>query len=127
MKKILLVDDEPTILELLAETIAEDISDVEVEVATDGLQASRMLLSRKYDAIILDINLPNKSGVAIIEEFIKRDSSICSKTVVMSGAVTKKTIEYLLKLGTHAVYEKPFDIGKFVASIQQILDKAGNE
>lgn len=123
MKKILLVDDEPTIVELLAETISEDIEDVEVEVATDGLQASRMLLSRQYDAIILDINLPNKSGVAIIEEFIKRDKSICSKTVVMSGAVTKKTIEYLLKLGTHAVYEKPFDIGKFVASVQQILNK----
>lgn len=121
MKTILLVDDEEGIVDLLTTAIDEDLQNVATEVAADGLQASRMLLARQYDAVILDVNLPGKSGLAILREFVARESAIASKTVVISGEISSNAAQELLDLGVSAVFVKPFDLNQFTTRLQKIL------
>lgn len=121
MKTILLVDDEAAIVELLTSAIEDDIEDVTIEVATDGLQAGRMLLARKYDAIVLDINLPGKSGLAILKEFVARDQTISAKSIIISGEISPKAAQELLGLGVSALYVKPFDLEQFTSKLKEIL------
>lgn len=121
MKTILLVDDEELITEILLEAISEVLPNVAIEVATDGLQASRMLLSRTYDAVILDINLPGKSGLVILREFINRDTTLAAKTIVMSAEITPKASKDLLKFGISSVFVKPFELDQFTEKLGHII------
>lgn len=121
MKTLLLVDDEEAIVDLLTSAIEDDITDVTTEVAVDGLQASRMLLARNYDAIILDIILPGKSGLSILREFVTRDPTIVAKTVIISGEISSKSAQELLDLGVSAVFVKPFDLEQFTSRLQKLL------
>lgn len=121
MKTILLVDDEESIVDLLTTAIEDQLSKVAIEVATDGLQASRMLLSRSYDAVVLDINLPRKSGLAILREFIQRDQDLAKKTIVMSGEISPAAMQELLAIGVSAVFVKPFELSEFTSSLQTIV------
>lgn len=121
MKTILLVDDEESIVDLLTSAIEDQLPEVTIEVATDGLQASRMLLARSYDGVVLDINLPRKSGLAILREFIQRDQDLAKKTIVMSGEISPPAMQELLGMGVFAVFVKPFELGEFTSRLQTII------
>lgn len=121
MKTILLVDDEESIVDLLTSVIEDEFPKVAIEVATDGLQASRMLLARAYDAVVLDINLPRKSGLVILREFIQRDQNLAKKTIVMSGEISPTAMQELLGIGVSAVFVKPFELSEFTSRLQTII------
>jgi len=62
--RILVVDDDATILELLEDLLVEE--GYEVETAADGHQALEALDSRLYDLVLLDINLPGPDGLTVL-------------------------------------------------------------
>lgn len=63
MKKVLLVDDEPSIVTLLAFNLEKD--GYEVTTATDGAEGYRLAISNPFDFIILDLMLPSMDGMDI--------------------------------------------------------------
>lgn len=106
---------------MLSSTIADELKNVAIEVATDGLQAARMLLARTYDAVILDVNLPGKSGLSILREFITREKSLAARTIVISGEVSSKAAQELQGMEVSAVFIKPFDLKQFTTQLEKIL------
>jgi CheY-like chemotaxis protein len=62
--KLLLIDDEPELLEIL-ELIIEGQFEVSIDTAFDGLQAINQIQTGDYDAIFCDLSLPKKSGVEV--------------------------------------------------------------
>ncbi|MCK6365406.1 response regulator, partial [Streptococcus agalactiae] len=63
--KILVVEDEWDLLQSLSEGLR--LSGYIVDTATDGEEAERLVYVESYDLIILDINLPKKSGFSVLE------------------------------------------------------------
>ncbi|AIY87001.1 MULTISPECIES: response regulator [unclassified Thermotoga] len=70
MKRILVVDDEPNIRELLKEELQEE--GYEVDTAENGEEALKKFFSRNYDLVILDIEMPGISGLEVAGEIRKK-------------------------------------------------------
>ncbi len=90
-KKVLVVDDEIFTLRLMEKKLSKDC---EVEVATTGAEAISLIRLNKYDAIILDVNLPDISGLDILKQEKKDTSAINHHTpfVMCSSSVDYETI-----------------------------------
>ena len=80
---ILLVEDNRTDAELIAEALKEADLPHRLDLATDGVEAIEVLAGpEKPHLILLDLNLPKKSGLDVLRE-IKQDATLCSIPVVI--------------------------------------------
>ena len=80
MKRILLVDDEPQLLQVYGEGLR--LKGFEVETAEDGLAAAKALRKAKPDAIVLDLMMPKLTGVDVLK-FIRGQASLADVPVVV--------------------------------------------
>src|SRR5213594_2790801 len=72
-KRLLIVDDEPLIIEVLSEHFKPTY---DIETATNGTDALTAVLRARLDAILLDINMPRMNGVEVLKDIKKIDDSI---------------------------------------------------
>lgn len=103
-KRILIVDDEPLIIEVLAEHFK---SKYEIESAMNGTDALAAVLRQRPDLMLLDINMPRMNGVEVLKDVKKIDDSI---TVIMVTANEQVSLAAdALKSGAFGYVPKPFD------------------
>ena len=107
--KILLVDDNKGITDLLSEMLK--IEGHECIVAGDGKNSLVLLQKQKFDVTILDINMPYFSGLDVIDSLEQSGKLDEQKIVVLSAApIPDEKLEELEKRGVHACLRKPVDI-----------------
>ncbi|HGJ63948.1 TPA: response regulator [bacterium] len=106
-KKVLLVDDEIDIIDLLTDFLKE--RDYIVDIARDGNEAMEKVYNNKYDLIISDLKMPNGFTGIKLYGFIKRENSELAKHMIfMTGdIINKETQEFLKGIGNPYI-EKPF-------------------
>ena len=97
MKKILLIEDDPFLIDIYT-TKLED-SGFSVEVATEGEAGLKKLRKEKFDLLILDIVLPNVDGWEVLEEIEKEEKFKNLKIIVFSNLGQKEEVEKGLNLG----------------------------
>src|SRR5438477_6144202 len=101
--KILVVDDERSILVLLKEALSQ--WGYHVTTAASATEALGVLKSELFDALITDIRMPDMSGLELVTEVKKQDESI--EVVMMTGYPTIASAVQALKEGAHAYLSKP--------------------
>jgi len=118
--RVLVVDDEPVICDL----ISEDLSDLGYlcEVALDGNSALHKMAEDKFDIALLDIRLPEISGIDVLKEIkSKYDSSII---IIMITAIDDvNTAVESMKLGALDYIVKPFSLDMLNSRISAALEK----
>jgi PAS domain S-box-containing protein len=120
--KILVVDDETVILDLLKDVLTED--GYEVETADRTCAALERLHSKKYDLILLDIKLPVMSGIELYRHIESVNPALAQRVVFITGDVMEtSTKDFLDKTGVSYI-AKPFDIELLKQQINHILAKA---
>jgi len=82
LRRILIADDHPIIRKGLKQIIVEEMKEVQVDEAADGLQAQQMALKNSYDIVILDISLPEKNGLDVLKQLVS--SKITGKILILS-------------------------------------------
>ncbi len=120
MSKILVVDDEKNICELLGLYLRKD--NYEVEYAYDGEMALNRFVSFSPDLILLDIMLPIKDGWEVCRE-IRKTSSVPIIMVSAKGETIDKILG--LELGADDYITKPFDAKEVLARIKSVLRRTG--
>ena len=115
-KSILIVDDEKELTHLLAEHF-EDVG-YQVETAYDGLDAKKLLLTKKYDLVMTDILMPNMSGVDLLM-FIQGTQE--PPPVIVITGFTDNEEKDLQNLGAYAVFYKPLDYKRLEAMVKEVL------
>ncbi len=106
VSKVLVVDDEPINLELVSAVFADD-SNIIILTAEDGLQAVNLLKDNLPDLMVLDIRMPNMTGIEVIE-YMKSDPATSSiPIIVLSGDEHER--KKALSLGASDFISKPFD------------------
>jgi two-component system alkaline phosphatase synthesis response regulator PhoP len=114
--KILLIDDEKSILDLI--TAYLDQEDYDYKTAADGESGLELALSYKPDLIVLDIMLPRLDGIELLTR-LRRDSDVYVIMLTARGEETDKIIG--LSVGADDYLSKPFSPRELVARIKAAL------
>ena len=120
MKRILLIEDDPVLKENIKDALtAEKFS---IESISDGVLAEKALAENKYDCIILDINLPRKSGFEICENFRKINDSTPIIMLTAYSELDDKIKGY--ESGADDYLTKPFFMRELLLRIDSLLKRA---
>jgi len=120
--KILVVDDEPVLLEQLRETLTSQKYDV--DTADDGESALDKLFDNLYDLVILDIMLPKVDGLAVLREIRKAKVKTPILMLTAKGSVEDKIKG--LDYGADDYLAKPFAMAELMARIRSLLRRASD-
>ncbi len=116
--QILVVDDEMNIrksLQLILET-----DGYQVTVATDATKALEWIQSNRVDLLILDINMPEVSGLALFERL--RKEGIQTPVIVISGNATLGEAAVAIQMGAFDFIEKPFTSDRVSLTVKRCLE-----
>lgn len=118
-EKVLLVDDEEEFTEVLAERMA--VRGIKVDVAANGADAITLVQGASYDAVILDMMMPGLDGIETLKLMLEENPNL--QVILLTGHATlQKGIE-AMKIGAMEFMEKPVDIDKLIAIIQEARTK----
>ncbi len=123
-QKILIVDDEVTICEILAASLQDE--GCEVRTAHDGVSALNILQEFKPAVMLLDVWMPGEfDGLGVLEEM--KSLTEVPKVVVMSGHGTIDTAVKAVKLGAWDFVEKPVSMEKVLITVKNIISYSMQE
>jgi excisionase family DNA binding protein len=112
-KKVLIVDDDIEIVELLLDVLSRD-GRFEVRTATSGYDAGLVTQQFRPDVILLDYMLPDVNGNIVCRTIKKNADFANTQIIIVSGVVNQEEIEELLKSGAADFIKKPFNISELV-------------
>jgi len=119
--KILLVEDERKLARVIGRQLSR--AGYELDIVYDGQSAIDNIFSEEYQIIVLDLNIPNKSGIDVIHEI--RSKSYLTPILIISARDTVKDRVNGLEIGADDYLTKPFDSSELIARIQAILRRSG--
>jgi len=119
-QKILVVDDDPEIVELFVDVLERD-GRFEVKTAGTGYDAGIMTQEFMPDLVILDYMLPDINGNVVCQTIRQNPNFQHMKIVIVSGVVNQDEINDLLKSGADEFVKKPFNIEKLIEKIGELL------
>ncbi len=118
--KILVVDDAPMIRRIL-KNLLKEMGFTNIEEAEDGMVALQKLRQQKFDFVITDWNMPNLTGIELVQE-IRKDPNLKHLPVMMVTAEAKKeNIILALKSGVNNYIVKPFTPENVKSKIEAIF------
>ncbi len=118
--KILLVDDEPAMLDMLKRVILRKCP-CKLKVTTSGIQAISILKEWSPDVLITDIKMPDLDGLELLRRVKEFDESV--SVIIMTGYGTIEIAVEALKEGAYDFFQKPFDNDRLVHTIKRSLER----
>ena len=120
--RILVVDDEPSVTDLLAYNLRKALYDV--QVAADGRAALRLAGEFQPDLILLDLMIPEVDGLDVCRE-LRKTSNVPVIMITARGEEIDRVIG--LELGADDYVTKPFSVRELMARIKAVLRRAQND
>ncbi len=119
MIRILIADDHPVVRQGLKQTIAELPDAVTVDEATDGMEALNMARMGNYDVAILDIAMPGKNGIDVLEEIKYEKPNL--PVLMLTMYPEEQLAVRALKIGASGYLTKASAPDELVSAIQKVL------
>lgn len=121
--RVLVVDDEATIREVIAESLARRANPYEVMTAADGFEAGRLVATFRPDLVLLDLRMPGLDGFQVCRT-IKADPETTSTIVVaMTGYHTPETEARIIECGAVRCLAKPVEPSAVGGMIDAIFEQ----
>jgi DNA-binding NtrC family response regulator len=114
-ERILLVDDEKDFVDALAERMRA--RDMDVSTSTSAKEALKKVDTDSYDAVVLDLMMPEMDGLEALRIIKEKDPKI--QVILLTGKATVKAGVEAIKLGALDLLEKPADIKTLTEKIKQ--------
>ena len=119
-RKVLIVDDDAEIVELISEVLSRD-GRFEVRTAGSGYEAGIATQQFRPDLILLDYMLPDVNGNVVCQTIRKNPEFEAIKVIIVSGVIRQDEIDQLLKSGAQGFVKKPFTIDELTGKIASVL------
>jgi len=115
--RVLVVDDEASIRDLLSKTLA--LAEYDVDLAPDGRTALERLRILPYDLLITDLKMPGVDGLAVIREARRLKADI--PVIIITGFSTEASAIEAVNLGVSGYLTKPFRVPRVLAAAAKAL------
>ena len=115
--RVLVVDDEASIRDLLAKTLA--LAEYEVDVAPDGRSALERMRMYPYDLLIADLKMPGMDGLTVIREAKRYKADL--PVLIITGFSTESSAIEAVNLGVTGYLTKPFRVPQVLAAAARAL------
>ena len=120
--RVLVVDDEASIREVLTEHLTTREKPYEVMAAADGFEAGRLVATFKPDVVLLDLRMPGMDGFQVCRT-VKADPETSNTVVIaMTGYYTPETEARILECGAMRCIAKPIEPSALGTQIDQLFD-----
>jgi two-component system sensor histidine kinase/response regulator len=119
--RVLIVDDDPGLLEALSDALHLRIPGVEVQTAESALAALERLSRIEFDAIVADIKMPGMDGLELLRRI--RELSPDTPTLLITGHGEHDLAIQALRGGAHDYVQKPIDRNYFVGSLSHAIER----
>ena len=117
--RVLIIDDDPALLEALPETLRLRMGGVTVDTADSAAAALERITNREYDAIVTDIKMPGMDGLELLAEIRTRRPD--TPTLIITGHGENELVVRALRGGAADFIQKPIDRDYFVASLYRAI------
>ena len=117
--RVLIVDDEINFSSVVSEELTNE--GFYVEQVSDGKDALKLLQQGEYDVVLLDINMPQLSGIDVLKKFQRDD--LPPEFIMITGYASVQTAIEAMKLGAYDYITKPYRIEKLKTLIEKAWDK----
>lgn len=118
-KKVLLVDDEEVFLEQLKDALENSSFDLQIDTASDGVEALEKIEANHHDIVITDVKMPRMDGYSLLKEIQNRFPSTYVVVITAFGSISG-AVE-AIKYGAYDFLEKPFNMDSLEISLTKIL------
>ena len=122
--RILVVDDEADIRDLVQEILSEE--GYAVEGAANAAEARAACARQAPDLVLLDIWMPDTDGISLLREW-QQSQSLSAPVVMMSGHGTVETAVEATRLGAVDYVEKPLSLAKLLRTVTSALEEGGRQ
>jgi excisionase family DNA binding protein len=120
-RKVLIVDDDQELVELMADVLERD-GRFEIKTVNNGFDAGMMVKEYHPDLIVLDVMLPDINGREVCQRVRSEKSMDDIRIICISGMVEDDKIEELKDAGANDFLNKPFEVEKLLERICTLLD-----
>ena len=117
--RILVVDDDPMILELLVTRL--DLAGYEVVTARDGHEALKRIPDTHPHAMILDINMPRLDGFGVLQHLKSTGRILTLPVMVLTARYQARDVQEAIKLGAKDFLAKPFKDNQLFMRVERLL------
>ena len=120
--KILGIDDNEDLLSLCEITLSSEGHEYTgINNGREGLQAIK---DKKFDVVLLDLSMPEFSGVDVIDALVKEGIMDKQKVVIFTASsATEKEYGPLLEKGAHSILKKPLDVDQLLETVKKIASE----
>jgi DNA-binding response OmpR family regulator len=119
MTTVMIVDDEPNIVQLVRITLED--SRVRVLEASDGTTALHWAVTARPNLILLDVDLPDVSGLDVCRRLKEQERLSDTKIVMLTAAAQKDDVARGLAAGADLYLTKPFSPVRLLALVEQLI------
>jgi DNA-binding response OmpR family regulator len=116
--RVLIIEDEPRLAENIARSLRESAG-YAVDIANDGQEGLFMAESNDYDALLLDLMLPQLDGMQLLSRIRKAGQR--TPVLVVTARDDKESVVALLNAGADDYLTKPFDLGELLARTKALI------
>jgi len=120
--RILLVDDDPMITELVVDMLG--MEGYEVDTATNGIEALQKLESQRYDLIITDLHMPKLDGSGFYRELSQRKVHSLKRIIFLTGTTGVSEEHRLVQESGVPLLLKPFNVVELIELVRRLLSGA---
>ena len=120
--KILGIDDNQDLLDLC--DIALSSEDYEYTGINNGKEGVQALIDEQFDIVLLDLSMPDFSGVDVVDALVEAGIMKKQKVVIFTASsATEKEYGPLLEKGAHSIVKKPLDVDVLIETVQNIANE----
>ncbi len=124
-RTILIVDDEASVRRVLERALARE--GYRVLGATSAETAYELLASEHADAVLLDVQLPAMSGLALYLAILHRHPALSGRIAIMTGDAEAEQVRAWLQHNPCTVLKKPFDLKEIVGWAREVLERTDRQ
>jgi two-component system chemotaxis response regulator CheY len=118
--RILLVDDDPLIAELVVDMLGMDGH--EVDTAANGIEALEKLQGQRYDLIVTDLHMPKMDGSGFYRELLQRQAHPSMKIIFLTGTTGGSEEQRFIAENGLPLLLKPFNMAQLMDLVHRVLN-----